>query len=151
MPICYNQDNNISSPTKSGEKTQPQYKKKLNPQTNKYDIYIEKIINIYDEIQEASIGTTLTEMIQKYNGDELLVTETINKNKTNIYLDTTKIKTNIIEKENERHENINKIEKLKKQLEKEQQEFFNKYKEKNEQKKDEKDLKNEPQTQQNHT
>lgn len=128
MPKCYNQDNNISNHTKSGEKTQPQYKKKLNPQTNKYDIYIEKIINIYDEIQEASIGTTLTEMIQKYNGDELLVTETINKNKTNIYLDTTDIKTNIIEKENDRHINAEKIKKLNQELEKTKKEFFEKYK-----------------------
>lgn len=123
MPKIYNQWDNNTIITKSGDKYQTIYAKSKNKETQEWEIYEKDIINIYEEIQEASEGSSLKEMIEKYGNPEI---------KEMTYADTSEIPTNKIEKYELKTSNENKINELKNKIQ--QLENENKGKTENEQK-----------------
>lgn len=119
MPKYYNEDNNPINYTNCGTTHQDVYAKKLDTTTNTYKIYIKETIAIYDKIQEASIGTTLQELIAKYGTEEQLITEI---NTTEMpFLDTTEVPESKIQKEIFKQEIQEKIKKLNDEIKKQQE------------------------------
>lgn len=136
MPKFYNEDNNPVVYTNCGTTHQDVYARKLDTTNNTYKIYIKETIAIYDKIQEASIGTTLQELIAKYGTEEQLITEI---NTTELpYLDTTSIPTEKINKEIFRTEIQEKIKKLNEEIKNQQEKLENQEIKKEEIKQDEK-------------
>lgn len=123
MAKYYNEDNNPIIYTNNGTTLQDVYARKLDNTTNTYKIYIQETINTYDKIQEASIGTTLQELIKKYGTEKELITEI---NATEMpYLDTSEIPQTKINKEIFKQEIQEKIKKLNEEIQKEKNKLEN--------------------------
>lgn len=105
----HNQYNNISKPTNAGNEIIEIIEKRTNPITGEITFKKTGERNIYQEIQEASIGASLEEQIKK------LLAEEIEQNEMQ-YIDTTSIPNNFIEKEELKNNNYEKIIKLEKEL-----------------------------------
>lgn len=123
MPKYYNEENNPVNYTNCGTTHQDVYAKKLDTTTNTYKIYIKETIAIYDKIQEASIGTTLQELIAKYGTEEQLITEITTTELP--YLDTRDIPEQKIQKDIFKKEIQEKINKLNEELKKQQEKLEN--------------------------
>lgn len=91
----FTQYNNITKPTIAGEEETTEYQRIQNEKTKEWTLKPIGKRNIYNEIQEAGIGSSLKEMIIKYQNDEI---ETFG-NEQNNYIDTTTIPNNKIEYE----------------------------------------------------
>lgn len=120
----YTQYNNISIPTNAGTEIIEIKEKRTNPITGEITFETTGKRNIYQEIQEASIGASLEEQIQKLLNEDIEITE-------HQYLDTTTIPEHFIEREELKNKNFEKIQKLEKEL----QEAKDKLKENNNDKK----------------
>lgn len=91
----FTQYNNKIIPTTAGEEETTEYQRVLNEKTKEWTLKPIGKRNIYNEIQEAGIGSSLKEMIIKYQNDEIDTFE----NRTSSYIDTTTIPENKIEYE----------------------------------------------------
>lgn len=91
----FTQYNNITKPTIAGEEETTEYQRIQNEKTKEWTLKPIGKRNIYNEIQEAGIGSSLKEMIIKYQNDEI---DTFG-NEQNNYIDTTTIPNNKIEYE----------------------------------------------------
>lgn len=120
----YTQYDNISVPTNAGTEIIEIKERRTNPITKEITFKITGKRNIYQEIQEASIGASLEEQIQKLLNEDTEITE-------QQYLDTTSIPEHFTEREELKNNNFEKIQKLEKEL----QEAKNKLKENNNDKK----------------
>lgn len=107
----YTQYNNISIPTNAGNEIIEIKEKRTNPITGEITFVITGKRNIYQEIQEASIGASLEEQIQKLLNEDTEITE-------HQYLDTTTIPEYFTEREELKNTNFEKIKKLEEELKK---------------------------------
>lgn len=107
----YTQYDNISIPTNSGNEIIEIKEKRTNPITGEITFEITGKRNIYQEIQEASIGASLEEQIQKLLDEDTEITE-------QQYLDTTSIPEHFTEREELKNNNFEKIKKLEEELKK---------------------------------
>lgn len=98
--------------TTSGDKFQTIYGRKRNHNTETWEIYIKDTIPIYEEIQEASEGASLKEMILKYGENEI-----ISRQKEWQGLDTTQVPIHKLEKLNLMKSNEKEISKKMEKLE----------------------------------
>lgn len=89
----HTQYNNKRTPTNSGEEETTEYQRTQNEHTKEWKLKEIGKRNIYNEIQEAGIGTSLKEMIIKYQNNEI---DEIGTNQKN-YIDTTKLPENKID------------------------------------------------------
>lgn len=115
----HNEYNNISGFTNPGSELENVYKKKYDSTAGTWKVYIDETINTYDKIQEASVGTTLQEMIAKYGGETEYLNE-INQQELS-YLDTTTIPADTITRINLKNDIEEKIRKLNNEIEKEKE------------------------------
>lgn len=99
----HTQYNNKITPTNAGKEEITEYQRIQNEHTKEWKLKPIGKRNIYNEIQEAGIGTSLKEMITKYQNDEI---DQLGNNQNN-YIDTTTIPENKIDFE----EHIKNLEK----------------------------------------
>lgn len=72
MRKIYKEFENVSVPSESGKAEYKIYKRVINKDTGEVSLQISKVANMYNEIQEAGVGTTLNEMIDKYGTGEIV-------------------------------------------------------------------------------
>lgn len=89
----HTQYNNKITPTNAGQEETTEYQRIQNEHTKEWKLKAIGKRNIYNEIQEAGIGTSLKEMIIKYQNDEI---DEIGTNQNN-YIDTTTLPENKID------------------------------------------------------
>lgn len=89
----HTQYNNKRTPTNAGKEEFEEYQRIQNEHTKEWTLKAIGKRNIYNEIQEAGIGTSLKEMIIKYQNDEI---DEIGTNQNN-YIDTTTLPENKID------------------------------------------------------
>lgn len=104
------QYNNTSNPTNAGSPIIEIIERRTNPITGEITFKKTGERNIYEEIQEASIGASLEEQIQQLLNEDI---EPIEQQ----YLDTTSIPEHFTDREELKKQNYEKIQKLEKELE----------------------------------
>lgn len=72
MRKIYKEFENVSVPTESGKAEYKVYERIINKDTGEVSLRVSKVANMYNEIQEAGVGTTLNEMIDKYGTGEIV-------------------------------------------------------------------------------
>lgn len=89
----HTQYNNKKTPTNAGNEEITEYQRIQNEHTKEWTLLPIGKRNIYNEIQEAGIGTSLKEIITKYQNNEI---DTLENNQNN-YIDTTTLPENKID------------------------------------------------------
>lgn len=89
----HTQYNNKRTPTNAGQEETIEYQRIQNEHTKEWKLKEIGKRNIYNEIQEAGIGTSLKEIITKYQNDEI---DQLGNNQKN-YIDTTTLPENKID------------------------------------------------------
>lgn len=133
----YSVADNVSKYSNPGNSFYPNYERVVNSEGQ---VYVKQIggYDLYDEIQEAGVGVTLKEMLQKYDTSD--VVEMTNSGNFG-YVDTTDIPGNAIELKDYIDRNsdvIKQLQEYNKELKEKQKELKEKEKEK-EKKDDEKE------------
>ncbi|WP_338967387.1 hypothetical protein [Spiroplasma endosymbiont of Lonchoptera lutea] len=72
MRKIYKEFENVSIPSESGKAEYKIYERVISKDTGKVSLRVSKEANMYNEIQEAGVGTTLNEMIDKYGTGEIV-------------------------------------------------------------------------------
>lgn len=68
----YTEHDNVSVPSESGKAEYDVYERFVDNKTGEVSLRVVKTLNRYDEIQEAGVGTTLQELIDKYESGEVV-------------------------------------------------------------------------------
>ncbi|UZQ29490.1 MAG: hypothetical protein OHM56_10000 [Spiroplasma phoeniceum] len=72
MRKIYSEYNNVSDSSVSGDSLYNVYERVVNKNTGEVSLIVNKVLDLYNEIQEAGIGTTLQELIDKYESGEFV-------------------------------------------------------------------------------
>lgn len=72
MRKIYSEYNNVSDSSVAGDSLYNVYERVINKNTGEVSLRVSKVLDLYNEIQEAGIGTTLQELIDKYESGEVV-------------------------------------------------------------------------------
>lgn len=72
MRKIYKEFENVSIPSDSGKAEYKIYERVVSKDTGEVSLRVSKVANMYNEIQEAGVGTTLNEMIDRYGTGEII-------------------------------------------------------------------------------
>lgn len=72
MRKIYSEYNNISDSSVAGDSLYNVYERVVNKNTGEVSLRVSKVLDLYNEIQESGIGTTLQELINKYESGEVV-------------------------------------------------------------------------------
>lgn len=71
MRKIYKEFDNVSYPSESGNSEYGVYERYVDKKTGEVDLRLVKKLDRYSEIQEATVGVTLSELIAKYESGEI--------------------------------------------------------------------------------
>lgn len=72
MRKIYSEYNNVSDSSVTGDSLYNVYERVVNKNNGEVSLRISKVLDLYNEIQEAGVGTTLQELIDKYESGEVV-------------------------------------------------------------------------------
>jgi hypothetical protein len=93
MRKIYSEYNNVSVPSESGTSEYGVYERFVNKDTGEVSLRLVKKMDRYSDIQEAAIGTTLQELIAKYESGEIVDFNF----RQGQYLDLSKLPSSVME------------------------------------------------------
>lgn len=72
MRKIYSEYNNVSDSSVAGDSLYNVYERVVNKNNGEVSLRVSKVLDLYNEIQEAGVGTTLQELIDKYESGEVV-------------------------------------------------------------------------------
>lgn len=72
MRKIYSEYNNVSDSSIAGDSLYNVYERVVNKNNGEVSLRVSKVLDLYNEIQEAGVGTTLQELIDKYESGEVV-------------------------------------------------------------------------------
>lgn len=72
MRKIYSEYNNVSDSSVVGDSLYNVYERVVNKNNGEVSLRVSKVLDLYNEIQEAGVGTTLQELIDKYESGEVV-------------------------------------------------------------------------------
>lgn len=72
MRKIYSEYNNVSDSSVAGDSLYNVYERVVNKSNGEVSLRVSKVLDLYNEIQEAGVGTTLQELIDKYESGEVV-------------------------------------------------------------------------------